>query len=57
MMNELTKLHEQLEDATNLLKKQLERVSNRQYFISEDLLIQAIAEIDNLTVSLRKQAF
>lgn len=56
-MNELTILHEHLDDAIKQLKKQLDRVDHRQYFISENLLIKAIQDIDNLTVSLRKQAF
>lgn len=50
-------LHKHLENAINDLKKQLERVENRQFFLSERLLIDAIKNIDDLSVQLMKQAF
>lgn len=56
-MSELGTLHKNLENAINDLKKQLERVENRQFFLSERLLIDAIKNIDDLSVHLRKQAF
>ena len=56
-MSELMTLQEDLDDALNQLEKQIGRVKNRRFFLSEKLIIEAIKNIDDLTISLRKQAF
>ena len=56
-MSELMTLQEELDNAINQLEKQIDRVKKRRFFLSKKLLIDAIKNIDSLTVDLRKQAF
>ena len=56
-MSKLRTLHEELDYSIQELKKQLERVDKRKFMLSEKLLLDAITEIDYLTVELRRQAF
>lgn len=53
-MSKLFNLHRHLDNAIKDLEKSLERIKNRQFFISEELLCETIREMDLITVLSRR---
>lgn len=53
-MSKLMIAHEHLDNAIKDLRKSLDYIEKRQFFVSEELLYKTIREMDALTVLSRK---